>query len=41
MVHINNRLKTIGKSYKPQPCLSKQEIDNDESYEEVLLKEKK
>ena len=33
-VHINERLERIGKSYKLQSCLLKQELEHDEIYED-------
>ena len=34
-VHIDKILKKIGESYKPQPSLSKQELEHDEFYEDT------
>ena len=34
LLHIKDSLKNIGKSYKLQPCLLKQELEHDEIFEE-------
>ena len=34
LLHIKDSLKNIGKSYKLQPCLLKQEIEHDEIFED-------
>ena len=33
-MHIKDSLKNIGKSYKLQPCLLKQELEHDEIFED-------
>ena len=35
LLHIKDSLKNIGKSYKLQPCLLKQEIEHDEIFEDI------
>ena len=32
LLHIEDSLKNIGKSYKLQPCLLKQELEHDEIF---------
>ena len=34
LLHIKDSLKNIGKSYKLQPCLLKQELEHDETFED-------
>ena len=41
LLHIQDSLKNIGKSYKLQPCLLKQELEHDEIFEDNWEEKKK